>query len=526
MPPPPPPRPPPWFVPTGLAPPPRPAAEATIDELLALPPAELAVLADFAERLPSREQLLGAVRSGDAARAEALLRAARDATGGLERELADGRGADGRSAAMVAAEAGDSTILALLLSLGGADLAITDGRGGSLLHVAARSGALGCARVLIRLESKMKDAVDCARQTPLHVAVADGRLDMVHLLLCVGSSAARPDARGRTALHLAAAAGHAEVILELLHAVTATAGDLDALLTAKDSDRRSARAVAAAASQKLAVKMLELFGAWPSIARRPLLARLRGGFPRPKRSASALLKQVMELAADPSLLTLGAENVSKLTKPLPRHAPRTPRTRRKAPLESGRVQSLYEKRPPVSGASEANDGTPRARPGTTKLMSPPDERSPETVRKLALAEVVADAEAAAEPAKEAEMARRAREAVRARATRSLLERLDAAAASERAEQAEELQTLRQTQAALAKELAELRERGGSPLGTDAGRGRRSPPAAKAAKRQDQAKAKRSLRALEQNLSLTGVAVSPKPSPKAAASSAEGSITAE
>ena len=159
-------------------------------------------------------------------------------------------------------------------------------------------------------------------------------------------------------------------------------------------------------------------------------------------------------------------------------------------------------------------------------MSPPDERSPETVRKLALAEVVADAEAAAEPAKEAEMARRAREAVRARATRSLLERLDAAAASERAEHAEELQTLRQTQAALAKELAELRERGGSPLGTDAGHGRRSPPAAKAAKRQDQAKAKRPLRALEHNLSLTGVAVSPKPSPKAAASSAEGSITAE
>ena len=177
--------------------------------------------------------------------------------------------------------------------------------------------------MLIRLESKMKDAADCSGQTPLHVAVADGRLDMVHLLLCVGSSAARPDARGRTALHLAAAAGHAEVMLELLHAVTATAGDLDALLTAKDSDRRSARAVAAAASQKLAVKMLELFGAWPSIARGPLLARLRGGFPRPKRSASALLKQVMDLAADPSLLTLGAENVSKLTKPLPRHAPRT-----------------------------------------------------------------------------------------------------------------------------------------------------------------------------------------------------------
>ena len=158
-------------------------------------------------------------------------------------------------------------------------------------------------------------------------------------------------------------------------------------------------------------------------------------------------------------------------------------------------------------------------------MSPPDERSPETVRKLALAEVVADAEAAAEPAKEAEMARRAREAVRAKATRSLLERLDAAAASERAEQAEELQTLRQTQGRLAKELAELRERGGSPLGTAAGRGRRSPPAAKAAKRQDQAKPK-PLRALEQNLSLTGVAVSPKPSPKAAAPSAEGSITAE
>ena len=157
-------------------------------------------------------------------------------------------------------------------------------------------------------------------------------------------------------------------------------------------------------------------------------------------------------------------------------------------------------------------------------MSPPDERSPETVRKLALAEVVADAEAAAEPAKEAEMARRAREAVRAKATHSLLERLDAAAASERAEQAEELQTLRQTQGRLAKELAELRERGGSPLGTAAGRGRRSPPVAK---RQDQAtKAKRSLRALEQNLSLTGVAVSPKPSPKAAAPSGEGSITAE
>ncbi len=300
------------------------------DRVQGLSLAELGELVqEYQERGALPEELHAAVSKGDAERAASLVGAVAEIKCAV-----DWRDAKGRTAAFVAAEQNDEQCLSLLVRHG-ADLSAPDLEGRTPLHAAAGKNAVDCMRTLIRLQADTEATDDSIGATALHTAAAAGMLESVHLLLSAGAQCAAQDGLGRTPLHVAAKAGHAEVILELLNA------DMD-VLSAFDAEGRSARSCAAAqprsVEQKLVVTMLDMFSAWPSVAHQALLVELRGCFPRVPRSAVTLLKQVRELVANPSALTLGQEETKKLAQPCPRHTPRSKRTPRKAPIEplSGR----------------------------------------------------------------------------------------------------------------------------------------------------------------------------------------------
>ena len=283
------------------------------------------------------EELHAAVTQGDTRHAASLVSAV------AEIECAiDWRDAKGRTAAFVAASQNDAQSLDLLVRHG-ADVTARDLQGRTLLHAAVCNNAVECARTLIRLQADTQAPDGSTGATPLHTAAGAGMLESVHLLLSSGALCAAEDRQGRTPLHVAAKAGHAEVILELLNA------DMG-LLSAKDADGRSARSCAVmhqrSVEHTLTVTMLDLFSAWPAIARSALLVELRGSFPRVSRSAVTLLKQVRELVTNPSSLTLGQEETKKLVQPCRQLTPRSKRTPRKAPIErlSGRKPQPDQRR--------------------------------------------------------------------------------------------------------------------------------------------------------------------------------------
>eukprot|EP01043_Picozoa_sp_COSAG02_P003746 COSAG02_NODE_94_length_37427_cov_79.161728_1_plen_473_part_00 len=314
------------------------AGPGIADRVQGLSLAELGELVqEFQERGALPEELHAAVSNGDAERAASLVAAVAEIKCAV-----DWRDAKGRTAAFVAASQNDEHSLSLLMSHG-ADLSAPDLEGRTLLHAAAGQNAVDCLRTLVRLQADTEATDGSTGATALHTAAAAGMLESVHLLLSAGARCAVQDGVGRTPLHVAAKAGHAEVILELLNA------DMG-LLSTRDAEGRSARSCAAAqprsVEQKLVVTMLDMFSAWPTIAHQALLEELRGCFPRVARSAVTLLKQVRELVANPSALTLGQEETKKLVQPCPRHTPRSKRTPRKAAIEplSGRNSQSGQRR--------------------------------------------------------------------------------------------------------------------------------------------------------------------------------------
>lgn len=315
---------------------PGPGIADRVEELAAPELGELLTLYEEVGALP--EELHAAVCRGDAQRVAAVVAAVAEIKCAI-----DWRDANGRTAACVAAAQNNVQILALLVKHG-ADLRARDLDGRTLLHSAVGGNAVDCARILIRLQADTQAADYLTGATPLHIAAAAGLLESVHLLLSVGADCSSVDGLGCTPLHVAAKAGQAEVILELLNV------DMDSLLT-HDAKGRSARACAVAqprdtVEQKLVVAVLDIFSAWPAIARQPLLVELRGTFPRATRSSLMLLKQVRQIAANPSALTLGLEETKELVQPCPRYTLRSKRTQRKAPIEplSGRNTQSGQRR--------------------------------------------------------------------------------------------------------------------------------------------------------------------------------------
>jgi ankyrin repeat protein len=76
---------------------------------------------------------------------------------------------------------------------------------------AVRGGDTDEVAAVLSMDNRLTRATDAEGRTPLHLAAAAGHHDIVALLLHNNADPAARDAAGRTALTLAEAAGHAAV---------------------------------------------------------------------------------------------------------------------------------------------------------------------------------------------------------------------------------------------------------------------------------------------------------------------------
>ncbi|PHH61514.1 hypothetical protein CDD81_305 [Ophiocordyceps australis] len=102
-----------------------------------------------------------------------------------------------------------------MLVKAGVDINWSDKTGESALHIAARFGHVGCARIIARGSESQRADLDISEKsyswTPLHVAAVDGSVSVVQLLISAGADVSRPDASGWTAKEHAALRGHMEI---------------------------------------------------------------------------------------------------------------------------------------------------------------------------------------------------------------------------------------------------------------------------------------------------------------------------
>ncbi|CEO97738.1 hypothetical protein PBRA_005852 [Plasmodiophora brassicae] len=173
---------------------------------------ELAKACDVNERTPSGDTLLHlAVRTRDATLVETLLASSADP---------NARNASGTTLLSVAAQKGLAAICKLLIQFG-ADVNAADTQDDEAtatpLHSACRGKNPDIARMLLHAGANV-NAVDKFHNTPLHVAVRRNRATLVSILIQDGFllNIGATDARGRTALIVAAESGSAEIARALL----------------------------------------------------------------------------------------------------------------------------------------------------------------------------------------------------------------------------------------------------------------------------------------------------------------------
>ena len=145
--------------------------------------------------------------------------------------------ADGNTVLMFASRAGDPEAVLELLGRK-ADVNARNNDGATALIYAAREGQTEVGRALLAAGAAV-DGVDSHRWTPLMYAAVSGHAETVRMLLEIGAKPKAREAKGRTALLLAARYGdHPDVIRSLLD------GGADAM--AADAAGRTASALAAA----------------------------------------------------------------------------------------------------------------------------------------------------------------------------------------------------------------------------------------------------------------------------------------
>ncbi|XP_076326481.1 uncharacterized protein LOC143233758 isoform X2 [Tachypleus tridentatus] len=84
------------------------------------------------------------------------------------------------------------------------------------IHEAARNGDLRAVRLLLRNDWKRMETVDERGWTPIHLAAANGHVEIVQYLGERGAHLSALDPSGYTAIHIAAMNGHAECVEVLL----------------------------------------------------------------------------------------------------------------------------------------------------------------------------------------------------------------------------------------------------------------------------------------------------------------------
>ena len=84
------------------------------------------------------------------------------------------------------------------------------------LHTAAAMGYEECVRLLVKHGACLEVLMGPMKMTALHLAAQDGNVDSLQVLLSGGASADSRNARGQSALHLAALAQSPETVEVLL----------------------------------------------------------------------------------------------------------------------------------------------------------------------------------------------------------------------------------------------------------------------------------------------------------------------
>lgn len=102
-----------------------------------------------------------------------------------------------------------------IMAGGSVDIDTLDSNSRTPLHVAAESGQVEIAKLLIKARAKT-DQVDVDGATPLLLACANGHVDVANQLLYAGADSKKVDSSGQSALHLAAWNGSDKVVLALL----------------------------------------------------------------------------------------------------------------------------------------------------------------------------------------------------------------------------------------------------------------------------------------------------------------------
>lgn len=130
--------------------------------------------------------------------------------------------------ACAAAAAGEEAKLARMLANKRLNVTESDGTraggtGYTPLHYAARSGQLGCVRLLLDNGSRVNAVTASGSATALHRAAHQGHLAVVQALVQARADVGALDSDGQTALHKAAENGHGAVCAELLRLAPATA---------------------------------------------------------------------------------------------------------------------------------------------------------------------------------------------------------------------------------------------------------------------------------------------------------------
>jgi ankyrin repeat protein len=123
-----------------------------------------------------------------------------------------------------AVEKGDEALLREVCSRAPAAFDLSDDGGWAVLHWCGRYGRAALALAALQ-GGAAPDARTLANEhTPLHVAAMEGNIDVVLTLLHFSADASARDTERRTALHWAAARGHAALVSPLVRAAETHGG--------------------------------------------------------------------------------------------------------------------------------------------------------------------------------------------------------------------------------------------------------------------------------------------------------------